>query len=236
MFSKLEAKLVQGDYLYQDATPSHTHEYLWKNVVDALRQTDAHRVIDVGCGNGALARYLALQGFDVVGVDPSESGIEAGRAASAELDLHIGSAYDDLTSRFGTFNAVISLEVVEHVFYPRRFAKTLFDLLKPGGTAVVSTPYHGYWKNLALAVSGRLDNHFTALWDYGHIKFWSVRTLGQLLREAGFVQVDFRRVGRFAPLAKSMIAVACKPSTATTRDSLHHGGPTHSVSDYGDAA
>jgi fructose-1,6-bisphosphatase/inositol monophosphatase family enzyme len=74
----------------------------------------------------------------------------------------------------------------------------------------VSTPYHGYWKNLALALAGKLDNHFTALWDHGHIKFWSIATLRHLLQEAGFQSIAFHRVGRIPLLAKSMIAVARK--------------------------
>jgi 2-polyprenyl-6-hydroxyphenyl methylase/3-demethylubiquinone-9 3-methyltransferase len=77
-----------------------------------------------------------------------------------------------------------------------------------GGVAVVSTPYHGYWKNLVLALAGQTDKHYTALWDHGHIKFWSMDTLGQLLREAGFKSIEFRRVGRIPTLAKSMIAIA----------------------------
>lgn len=79
------------------------------------------------------------------------------------------------------------------------------------GPAILSTPYHGYLKNPALALSGRMDAHFTALWDHGHIKFWSMKTLGELLREAGFVDVRFERVGRVPALAKAMIAVARKP-------------------------
>jgi 2-polyprenyl-6-hydroxyphenyl methylase/3-demethylubiquinone-9 3-methyltransferase len=84
----------------------------------------------------------------------------------------------------------------------------VFDLLSRG-VAVISTPYHGYWKNLAQALTGKMDGHFTALWDHGHIKFWSMRTLGELLREAGFVDVRF---GRVPALAKSMAAVAKKPA------------------------
>jgi len=81
------------------------------------------------------------------------------------------------------------------------------------GGAIVSTPYHGYLKNLALAVTGKMDAHFTALWDHGHIKFWSIPTLTTLLTEAGFENVRFRRVGRIPALAKSMIAVAHKKAT-----------------------
>jgi 2-polyprenyl-6-hydroxyphenyl methylase/3-demethylubiquinone-9 3-methyltransferase len=73
-------------------------------------------------------------------------------------------------------------------------------------------PYHGYWKNLTLALTGRMDAHFTALWDHGHIKLWSLRTLGQFLQEAGFQAPRFLRIGRVPPLAKSMIAMARKPA------------------------
>lgn len=61
-----------------------------------------------------------------------------------------------------------------------------------------------------MAFTGKLDNHFTALWDHGHIKFWSVRTLSILLEEAGFRDIRFERVGRIPALAMSMIAIARK--------------------------
>jgi len=147
----------------------------------------------------------------VTGVDPSTEGIGQARALFPELKLYEGSAYDDLAARFGRFPVGTSLEVVEHVYFPRHYAATLLALLEPGGTAIVSTPYHGYWKNLAMALTGKLDAHFTALWDHGHIKFWSIKTLGDLLHEAGFVDIRFERVGRIPALAKSMIAIARKP-------------------------
>ena len=59
-----------------------------------------------------------------------------------------------------------------------------------------------------------MDRHFTALWDHGHIKFWSIETLTALLIEAGFRDIEFIRVGRIPQLAKSLIAVARKPGEA----------------------
>ncbi len=158
-----------------------------------------------------MANVLAQKGWDVTGVDPSVEGIAQANAQYPRLKLFEGSAYDNLVERFGQFPVVTSLEVVEHVYFPRKYAATLFSLLEPGGTAIVSTPYHGYWKNLALAVTGKMDSHFTVLWDHGHIKFWSVDTLGRLLSEAGFIDIRFKRVGRIPVLAKSMIAIARKP-------------------------
>jgi len=103
---------------------------------------------------------------------------------------------------------------VEHVYSPRHYARTLFSLVRPGGVAVVSTPYHGYLKNLALALAGRMDAHFTALWDHGHIKFWSVSTLSTLLTDAGFTELSFHRVGRLPPFAKAMVVRARRPERA----------------------
>jgi SAM-dependent methyltransferase len=202
-------------YRYYNCQPSHTQAYLLPTVVRVLQQLDLaqgrRRLMELGCGNGALAAQLQELGFEVIGVEPSVSGVEIARRSFPKVSFHVGSSEDDLPGRFGTFPAVVSLEVVEHVFLPRRFAASVYSLLEPGGTAILSTPYHGYWKNLLLALSGKLDGHFTALWDYGHIKFWSIKTMRALLTEAGFTDITFYRVGRVAPLAKSMIAVAHRP-------------------------
>ncbi len=198
-------------YRYEDAARSHTVAYLLPTVLEVLTPHTVSRLFELGCGNGSMANLLRQRGFEVVGVDPSPQGIAQANLNYPEIRLAVGSSEEDLAARFGHFPAVLSLEVVEHVFAPREFAKRVYDLLEPGGIAIISTPYHGYLKNLALALTGKMDAHFTALWDYGHIKFWSVKTLSALLSEAGFQDLQFHRVGRVPVLAKSMIAVARKP-------------------------
>lgn len=203
-----------AEYRYDDAGAPHTHEYLWASALHqiSLAAPKGARVFDLGCGNGSLLLTLRERGFLPTGVDPSESGIAQAKQACPGLDAYVGSAYDDLASRFGQFPVVVSLEVVEHVYAPRNYPRCVYTLLEPGGTAIISTPYHGYVKNLLLAVTGKLDAHFGPLWDHGHIKFWSVRTLRLLLHEAGFTEVTMLFAGRFYPFSKSMIAVARRPS------------------------
>jgi 2-polyprenyl-6-hydroxyphenyl methylase/3-demethylubiquinone-9 3-methyltransferase len=193
------------------AALGHHYSYLMQPVMEKVQAIRPNRIFELGCGNGSFAAHLTDKGYEVVGVDPSRDGIELARASAPKAQLEIGSAYDDLRSRYGQFPLVVSLEVVEHVYFPKQYASTVFDLLEPGGTAIVSTPYHGYIKNVALAISGKMDDHFTTLWDHGHIKFWSIKTLTTLLRGAGFGEVNFQRVGRLPVLAKSMIAVARRP-------------------------
>jgi 2-polyprenyl-6-hydroxyphenyl methylase/3-demethylubiquinone-9 3-methyltransferase len=203
---------ISADYIYRSAEPSCSNRYLWPALKKIVRAEvpAGRRIFEVGCGNGTIAGKLSQQGFSVTGIDPSSSGIAEARAAFPGCTFEEGSAYDDLAARYGTFPLVISLEVVEHCFWPRKYAKTLYNLLQPGGVAVVSTPYHGYFKNLALALAGKFDEHWSPLWDGGHIKFWSPETLLKLLEDTGFSSVEMIRAGRIAPLAKSMIAIARK--------------------------
>lgn len=206
------------DYSFHGSEAPHTAAYLWSPVVELLRTPSPlfgpiHRVVDLGAGNGAFAAHLAKLGYQVTAVEPSGSGIAAMRAAHGRsVESVRASAYDDLSAWHGSFDAAVALEVVEHCYYPRRLAGALAALVRPGGLVIVSTPYHGYWKNLALALAGRWDAHFTALWDHGHIKFWSARTLSALLTEAGLAVEVTLRVGRLPPLAKSLVLAARRSS------------------------
>lgn len=200
---------------YIHAKPTTAHSYILPSVLDVLEShfegSAENDVFDLGCGTGGGAAALARHGYYVVGVDPSSDGIAKANVNYPDLPLNVGSAYDDLSREYCTFNALISLEVVEHVYDPKAFISTVYDLVKPGGIAVMSTPYHGYLKNLALAALGKMDDHFMPLKEHGHIKFWSKSTLRTLLLDAGFDNIRFEYVGRIPVFAKSMIAVAQKP-------------------------
>lgn len=199
-------------YQYHDSGLGHHHAYLLPAIERILTEfpwaSGPKRIFELGCGNGAVANHLTALGYELTGIDPSKEGIQWANRSFPKLNLKEGSAYDDLASVYGTFPMVLSLEVIEHLYDPRKFATNLKALTAPGGWAVVSTPYHGYWKNLALSVAGKWDEHHSPLWDHGHIKFWSVPSLIGLLSEAGFKDIRIKRVGRIPSLAKSMIAIA----------------------------
>jgi 2-polyprenyl-6-hydroxyphenyl methylase/3-demethylubiquinone-9 3-methyltransferase len=201
-----ETASISG-YYFSSTESSHAHAYLLPTVERLIQSCNLRdqKVFDLGCGNGSIARWLGDCGFDVSGVDPSESGIEHAKRICPEQNLQLGSCYDPLSEQFGQFPLVISLEVVEHVYAPRDYARCLLSLMEPNGWAIVSTPYHGYLKNLLLALTNHLDGHFTALWDHGHIKFWSIKTLSRLFEETGLVVSRVERVGRIPALAKSMV-------------------------------
>ena len=172
------------------------------------------RVLDVGCGNGfTCGEFLRLH-CDVVGVDLSIEGIEIARKTYPAGRFEILPADDQLLANLGEapFDIVVSTEVVEHLYDPRAYARGCFRALKPGGRFICTTPYHGFAKNLLLALANKWDAHANPLWDGGHIKLWSRKTLARLLTETGFVNVQFRGAGRLPFLWMTMVMAGDKPA------------------------
>lgn len=171
------------------------------------------RVLDVGCGNGAICGEMLRKGCTVVGLDLSNEGIQMARQTHPEGRFELMEADEHILERLNEppFDLVISTEVVEHVYAPRSWAKGCMHALKPGGHLVCSTPYHGYLKNLSISVLGKWDSHADPLWDGGHIKLWSRQKLTRLLTETGFDDVKFRGAGRLPWLWMTMVLRATKP-------------------------
>jgi len=212
-------------YAYQDGTAQWSQQYIAPIVCAEAKSVLAHiefpQVIDLGCGNGFLLRhcFLGTSGILMYGIDGSLSGIEHARRPVSAADFRVGDVCGTFSDHpaYGKCDLLISTEVVEHLYDPRKFALNCFNFLRPGGKALISTPYHGYLKNLALSLSGRMDAHFGPLWDGGHIKFWSRRTLSQLFMESGFLIRGFRGAGRLPLLWKSMLLILERPTFGECR-------------------
>src|SRR5215213_5961554 len=179
--------------------------------IELVQQLDGVRSIcDLGCGNGHISGRLAVQGYEVTGVDASTSGIQIARRAYPSATFIETLIDRNLGERLGQFDLVISSDVIEHLYRPSDLLEAARSLLKPGGHALVGTPYHGYIKNLVLAVTGKMDSHFSALHEGGHIKFFSVRTLSMLMTSHAFEDLSFTFYGRAPWLWKNMICHARK--------------------------
>lgn len=203
------------DYGWKDAQPTCAHEYLLPAVqkcIEAIWHNGRARILDIGCGNGYVAAQLAALGHCVIAVDASADGIEIARTAYPAVSFAVGSVYDDKLSDIvgDGVDCIVSLEVVEHLFYPAKLFAQSYRLLKPGGYLILSTPYHGYLKNLAISLVHGWDRHFHVEWDGGHIKFFSNRTLARMACNAGFNKPRFQGVGRLPGLWKSIVMVAQK--------------------------
>lgn len=141
-------------------------------------------------------------------MEPDEEGFNFARTQYPDLDIQqlgVGSQISDAWKH--SFDCAVSLEVVEHLFNPMELVNAANVLLKPGGWIIVSTPYHGYLKNLSLAALNKWDFHHHPNRVGGHIKFWSKKTLVDLFSQSDFKLNSFHGSGRLPYLWKSMVCV-----------------------------
>ena len=220
---------TEFEWLTGDAANGKTGEKLAEKLVTLIRSfKDVGTICDLGCGNGYLANQLGSHGYDIVGIDASASGIEQAHRNVPNVRFIRSLIDKDVreTNDLEPFDLVVSSDVVEHLYRPSDLFEAAGMLLKANGRLVITTPYHGYLKNLALAISGRMDRHFSALHDGGHIKFFSVATLSALMSSHAFVDLNFSYYGRAPWLWKNMICVARKGTILECDGlpSLCHGG------------
>lgn len=207
----METTSSKYEYRYIDSNPQHHHAYLMSPLLQMLSQgtlpsCSKPRVLDLGCGNGSLSHLIAQQDYEVVGVEESETGFKFARINFPDCHFIQASIYDLPYARLeNSFDIVISSEVIEHLFYPRELVRAAKKCLKPNGRLILTTPHHGYLKNLVLALSGKMDQHFNPLWDGGHIKFFSVSTMTALLKSECYTDIKFYFAGRLPYLWKSML-------------------------------
>jgi 2-polyprenyl-6-hydroxyphenyl methylase/3-demethylubiquinone-9 3-methyltransferase len=206
----MDPTLAMHAYWDHGEKPPGSRLYLWPPVMRRLASLPkGSAILDAGCGNGWLAKTLADQGFEVCGIDLQESGIDHARRLDPRCRFALASVYDDYEPLFERqFDAVVSLEVIEHLYDPSAFVKRVFQALRPGGLFVLTTPYHGWLKNVLVAVGGKHDQHFNPLGCGGHIKFWSPATLGKLLADHQFQVLGYEGAGRLPYLWKSMVFAA----------------------------
>lgn len=119
-----------------------------------LRPLTGLRVLDIGCGGGLISEPVARMGATVTGLDPSPENIAAARLHAEGQGLSIdyrAARVEDLVGRETPFDAVLCLEVLEHVPDPGAFLKTCAELVRPGGLVVLST-LNRTMKSYALAI------------------------------------------------------------------------------------
>ncbi len=199
---------------YSTAGLRGAHGYLLPSLLSLCNDLPPRsRILDVGCGNGSVAREFASRGQSVVGIDLAEAGIRIARESCSEGRFEVLAADRNVLKNLGEepFDLVYSAEVVEHLYDPRSFIAGCFAATKPQGHFICTTPYHGYWKNMAISLANGWDKHADPLFDGGHIKLFSRKTLSALILEAGFRDLQFRGAGRYPYLWKSMVIAATRP-------------------------
>jgi SAM-dependent methyltransferase len=151
--------------------------------------------LDVGCGDGRSIGLL-LRGSvgSYLGVDVSDTAV----ARTRELGLQAERIADaaELPFEDGAFDAVVCLEVLEHLFAPDRAVAEGLRVLRPGGTYIATVPNVAYWRwRRDLALRGTWnpfgdEDSVDAPWRDPHIRFFTVGAFERMLARAGFASVE----------------------------------------------
>ncbi|MDH5797420.1 MAG: bifunctional 2-polyprenyl-6-hydroxyphenol methylase/3-demethylubiquinol 3-O-methyltransferase UbiG [Paracoccaceae bacterium] len=161
------------------------------------------RILDIGCGGGLLSEPMARLGATVIGADAAAGNIPVAQVHADQSGLDIDYRHttaEALAAAGEQFDAVLNMEVVEHVSGPAAYLSACRDLLKPGGLMICSTINRNP-KSFMMAIVGaeyvmRWLPKGTHEWD----KFITPDELFDLIRGAGLEPVD-RKGFVFNPVA-----------------------------------
>lgn len=167
----------EGKYKYfEEANPG----------IPPLIPADA-RVLDVGCGFGALGEVLVQNGAYVVGLDIEPFVIEvASQRMSEAYACDVTSSAPLPVDDGEPFDIILFADVLEHLYDPGAVLMRLKPLLAEDGRIVISVPNVASWPVRLGLLFGRFNYADTGILDYGHVRFFTKKTLRALVESTGF--------------------------------------------------
>jgi len=166
------------------------------------------KLLDYGCGGGGYLRRMSDRGWNVAGMDVSDSAVEACKKAGFEV-----RAGSDPRAQYEaeSFDVVTLWHVLEHVPSPTETLRQVRSVLKPNGKLVLGLPNFGSW------IAQELGPYWYALDLPRHVNHFTPDTIGAMLRKTGF-RIERIHFPKFGPTVQGSLRylVAEKP-TATAR-------------------
>jgi SAM-dependent methyltransferase len=140
----------------------------------------ASRIGEFGCGNARILHELAAEGHDMVGAEMDPSVVERVRRLTDRVDIgHTMPAdHED-----GSFDALLSIDVLEHVHEPQAYLAEHARLLRPDGVLLLHTPVHD-------RPEAPYRYSVGMLWKLYHLFLFSRSLLDRMVAEAGLTCVD----------------------------------------------
>ncbi len=171
----------------------------------AERPFEGLRILDIGCGGGLLSEPMARLGADVVGADAAERNIPVAKVHAEQSGLEIDYRHttaEALVEAGEQFDAVLNMEVVEHVADPLAYLTACQELLKPGGIMVCSTLNRNAKSYMMAIIGAEHVMRWLPKGTHEWSKFITPDELFELLRQAGLEPVD-RKGFVFNPISWS---------------------------------
>ncbi|GAB4153038.1 MAG: bifunctional 2-polyprenyl-6-hydroxyphenol methylase/3-demethylubiquinol 3-O-methyltransferase UbiG [Sphingomonadales bacterium] len=160
------------------------------------------RVLDMGCGGGLISEPLARMGAQVTGADASAENIAVARTHAAQMGIEIDyrhASAEALVDQGAQFDAVVILEIVEHVADVDAFLRHCRALLAPGGVLVFSTLNRTARSYLAAIIGAEYVLRWLPRGTHDWRKFITPAEIRRHLDAAGFAVSDISGLS-FQPL------------------------------------
>jgi len=167
-------------------------------------------VLDVGCGRGQQGQSVRRLGYRVTGIERNADALRLARERLDEVvDADLADAPAVTAALEGRwFEVILFADVLEHLSDPLTILRFYRRFLAPGGRIVISVPNIACWDRRLALLFGRFDYADSGVMDRTHLRFFTFRTLHQLLREAGMAPQAVRHtpgiVRAFLPLIKRL--------------------------------
>ena len=171
-----------------------------EDVLRAEFRTAMEELRRVGCSGGKLLEIGCAYGFflaeaqpyfEVQGIEVSDSAVRFCRARG--LDVEQGILTKEYIARRAPFDAVVMLDVVEHLTEPDRVMDLLWSAMKPGGKLLIST---GDWESGLSRIMGK---NWRLMTPPQHTFFFSPRTMTAMLARLGFDVIECRKPWKTVP-------------------------------------
>lgn len=170
----------------------------------SLTPLEGLRILDIGCGGGLVAEPLTRLGATVTGIDASEEGINAAKLHATAMDLAITYrclSAEQLVEEGATFDAVLALEIVEHVADVPAFLEMCSRLVAPKGVLILSTLNRTCWSYLGAIIGAEYILRWVPQGTHDWNKFLTPAELSNALRPLGFHFTDLKGL-TFSPLKR----------------------------------
>ena len=174
------------------------------------------RVLDLGCGSGALGQHLAsTKGCNVDGVTLNEAEAAHARPHYQRIVVDNLETCDLFTTFAGQrYDAIVCADVLEHLSRPERVLAACRELLAPSGQLLISVPNAGYCGLIAELLQGEFRYREEGLLDRTHLRFFTRQSLTRFLGEQRWAIDSIDTICRELPDSEFQVAFDSLPPAA----------------------
>lgn len=181
----------------------------WPKLKKFIPTNDNITIVDFGCGNGKILKEIKKINpkAKLIGLDVSEIALQEAKRNLPEVEFYKIIDGEKFPLNDDVADFIFSSEVVEHIYDTENAFSEIARVLKANGKILLTTPYHGFIKNLLITFFA-FNKHFNP--TGAHIRFFTKKTLFDLLENNGFNIEKHGYYGRFYPISHSIFVLAKK--------------------------